>query len=212
MGSFRQHLTGGIAGGIACGVVSHQVYNLQIEDAVAGGLLCMFGSLLPDIDCPVSRPADFVIRISSVLVPVFAIQSLPNSFLTPSRILIIAVLTYLFAVYGIRELIKRFTEHRGIIHSIPAALIWGGLVFMAFRNSAHLFQIVVAVAATAGFAIHLIIDELYSLVDISGGKFTPKKSAGTALKLFSNSFFVNLLTYSLLGLILYFCIRQGGFI
>ena len=53
---------------------------------------------------------------------------------------------------------------------------------------------------------------MFSLVDISGGKFTPKKSSGSALKFFSKSILVNLLTYSFLVILLYMCAIQAGLV
>jgi membrane-bound metal-dependent hydrolase YbcI (DUF457 family) len=210
VGSFKQHLTCAIIGGAACGTGGMYLYNISYEDAAASALLCIFGGILPDIDCPVSKPADFIVRIFSVLGPVFLLQILPNTYLTPSKILIIAIAGYLLALYGIRELIKRFTVHRGIIHSIPAAIIWGAIAFLAYRNSSRTMQNIAASSAAIGYMIHLIIDEIFSLVDISGGKFTPKKSSGSALKFFSKSLLVNFLAYSFLLFMLYLCALQAG--
>ena len=125
VGSFKQHLGGAILGGVACGIAGSYLYHITYADAGAAALLCVFGGILPDIDCPVSKPADFVVRIFSVLVPIILLQVFPNTYLTPSKILIIAVGGYLLALYGIREMIKRLTIHRGIIHSIPSAVILG---------------------------------------------------------------------------------------
>lgn len=69
-----------------------------------------------------------------------------------------------------------------------------------------------ATAATIGFATHLMIDEMFSLVDISGGKFTPKASSGTALKFFGHAVFPNILTYAILSVLLYICAVDAGFV
>lgn len=211
MGSFKQHLAGAIITAGACGAVSHSIYHARLEDSAAAGLICIFGGILPDVDCPTSRPADFVVTIFSVLAPVFALQAMHYDTLTPSRILLIAVVSYVFARYGIREFIKRFTVHRGIIHSIPMALIWGCVVFLSFRHSSRIIQYLVGISSVVGFLTHLIIDEMFSLVDISGGKFTPKKSLGSALKFFSHSLLANLLIYVSLIILLFMCGVQVGF-
>ncbi len=100
--------------------------------------------------------------------------------------------------------------HRGIIHSIPMAFIWGAVVFLVYHRAPSLIQNVTAASATIGFITHLVIDETFSLVDINGGRFMPKRSFGTALKFFSNSIVANLIIYGCLALLLYWCGIESG--
>ncbi|MBM2813978.1 MAG: hypothetical protein HW421_740 [Ignavibacteria bacterium] len=212
MGSFGQHLGGAAAVGIGCSVASYFLFHTPIEDASAVGLVCIFGGVLPDIDSPVSKPAEFVVGIFSMLLPVFALQSLHYTLMSPSRILLVAFGVFLLARYGIRELIKRFTFHRGMFHSIPMAVIWACGIFLAFRHSPDKLYYLAGVSALLGYLTHLAIDEMFSLVDISGGKFTPKKSLGSALKFFSDSPRSNIAVYSTLLFLLYLCAVQVGYL
>ena len=50
-----------------------------------------------------------------------------------------------------------------------------------------------------------LTDEMFSMVDISGGKFTPKASAGTAFKFFGSTIWVSIATYTCVAFILYLC-------
>lgn len=212
MGNFGHHLVGSVIAGGVCSAAAWYGLHVNIADAAACGLICGVSGLVPDIDSPVSRPSDIVANIAGALAPMFALQSFNSSAYSPSQLLIIAFAVYLCARFGLRALIGKFTVHRGMIHSIPAAIIWGAIVFLAFRRSPGLSQNIMAAGATIGFAVHLLIDEMFSLVDISGGKFAPKASSGTALKFFGPSLLPNLLTYFLLAIALYLCAADTGYV
>jgi len=212
MGNFTHHLTGSVIAGGACGFAAAMVFGAPLVDAAACALLCGFGGILPDVDSPSSRPTDMVVSTSSVLAPVFTLQSLETTTLSTSEIFLVAILTYLSARYGVRQIIKRTTVHRGIIHSIPMAFIWGAIVFLVYHRAPELVQNLAAASATIGFFMHLLIDEMFSLVDINGGRFMPKRSFGTALKFFSNSMLPNILIYGVLALLLYWCSLQSKMI
>jgi hypothetical protein len=95
----------------------------------------------------------------------------------------------LFVYFIIGGIFKHFTEHRGVFHSIPAALVMG-LVAMSVSGLLGIGEkmvLVVGLAITAGYLSHLVLDEINSTVNLSGIPFKPKKSLGTALKLTGGS-------------------------
>ncbi len=205
MGNFAHHLTGSVIAGAACGMGTMYLFHVSPTDSFACAVLCGIGGLMPDIDSPMSKPTEYIVSIAGALAPVFVLQAISLHSLTASQILLLSFGAYLGARFIIKEIIKRFTVHRGIIHSIPAAIIWGGLVFMAFRHSPNLVQNLAASSAVIGFLTHLLIDEMFSMVDISGGKFTPKASSGTALKFFGSSALITIAMYLCVAFVLYLC-------
>ena len=86
----------------------------------------------------------------------------------------------LFIRFGVGSWIKKITVHRGMIHSIPMAVLAGQLTFFAVTGTLE-ERILKASALAIGFLSHLILDEVYS-VDSTGAKLRLKKSFGTALK------------------------------
>ncbi len=212
MGNFGHHAAGSIASGAVVSAAAYYGLQSSVADAAAGGLLCALSGLIPDIDSPVSRPSDIIANFASVLAPIFILQSLDASEYSTSVLLIIAFTLYVAVRYGLRAVVSRMTAHRGMIHSIPSAIIWGAFVFLAFRRSPFMVKNIMAASAAIGFFVHLLIDEMFSLVDISGGKITPKSSSGTALKFFGHSTIANIFTYSLLAAVLYLCAKSSGFI
>ena len=87
---------------------------------------------------------------------------------------------FLFIRFVVALWIKKVTTHRGMIHSIPMAVLCGELVFFVVTGSVAA-RFVKASALTAGFLSHLILDEVYS-IDSTGAALRIKKSFGTALK------------------------------
>ena len=83
------------------------------------------------------------------------------------------------------KLFARFSVHRGVFHSLLAAVFFG---FLTTSLTYHLFRLSALGAwmsglfVSVGYVIHLVLDEIYS-VDLTGARV--KRSFGTALKLIS---------------------------
>lgn len=210
VGNFVHHMSGGVVAGAACGAAAWKLFGQSPVDAVAIGVLCCASSLLPDIDSPQSRPTELLFGMSGVLAPVFVVQGIGVQRLTPSEIILVALAGYVAVQYIARRLMQRMTVHRGIFHSIPMALVWGAIVYLAFRHASAMTQNIAAAAAVVGFIVHLVIDEMFSFVNFEGIRLAPKQSFGTAFKLFANSPPANIAVYLLLIVLLYFCLADAG--
>jgi len=205
MGNFVHHNIGGIIAGTSCGVIGYMYASVPLPESVSAGVLCYISSLLPDIDSPVSKPAEFVVNICSALVPTLLFSYFSEYHLHTSSYITLAMVGYLATGILIKQIIRRITVHRGIIHSIPMAVLWGAIVFILFRQEDSIIQNSMSLSAISGFIVHLLIDEMFSVVDISGGTFMPKRSFGTALKLTGMSAFSTILMYVFLSVVLWYC-------
>jgi LexA-binding, inner membrane-associated putative hydrolase len=107
------------------------------------------------------------------------------------------IAVFLIIRYIPYKIFIRFTRHRGIFHSLLAALFFG---LFSTAIAYHLFSLNALTAwltgcfVAIGYVIHLTLDEMYS-VDVTGAKI--KKSFGTALKFAS---YTNLKTSIGLGI------------
>jgi membrane-bound metal-dependent hydrolase YbcI (DUF457 family) len=115
--------------------------------------------------------------------------------LTPEFIITYFVISYLLIRYVICELVKRMTTHRGIMHSIPFALLCAEAGFLIFIPSGKNMAIAVGISIFAGFITHLLLDEVNSITLKNGVIPKFKKSAGTALKFKSKSIIDTLVIY-----------------
>lgn len=115
--------------------------------------------------------------------------------LTPEFIITYFVFSYILIRYALCGVIKRITIHRGIMHSIPFALLCAEIGFIIFIPSGKIMALAVAISILLGFFTHLVLDEANSITFKHGIVPKLKKSAGTALKFSSRSKFITLLIY-----------------
>jgi membrane-bound metal-dependent hydrolase YbcI (DUF457 family) len=115
---------------------------------------------------------------------------------------ILATLLFLYLIirYVLPGLFKQLRVHRGMYHSIPAMLIAGLCVYLAYPHRG--VRLVLAVGVMLGFLSHLILDEVYS-VDWRGLRPKLKSSAGSAMKVASSSVPATATCYAILGGLLY---------
>jgi LexA-binding, inner membrane-associated putative hydrolase len=202
VGSFAQHASIGIISGITISAISFQFSQLHIIDSIACGALCALSNFTPDLDSPHSKPASTIKDIISTCITSYIIYVLPH--IEFSVYIVIAISSFFLLQYIFSFILSRITVHRGMFHSIPAILIWSCIIYNACYSSSELNKIYLTCSAAIGYLLHLITDELYGLIDISGGAFYPKKSSGTALKFISTSFWGTILCYTILICLLWF--------
>jgi membrane-bound metal-dependent hydrolase YbcI (DUF457 family) len=114
---------------------------------------------------------------------------------------------FVWGVVG--TIFKRFTHHRGIMHSVPMMIVIGLSTFIVARSleQGDRLSMYFAIAAAIGVLSHFVLDEIHSENLMDGNPFTHKKSLGTALKLFSDSGKINLFVYLLIAALLYTVLR-----
>jgi hypothetical protein len=207
MAMFRQHISLGAILATA-GVIVIYFYAF-ITDPLLLGIafaLCTLGSFLPDVDSDSGLP--FYLLFGAVtlafagVVLYFTLMDQP----TNTYILIgVPLGALVFFWFFVGKLFKECTHHRGIWHSIPALAIAATATFIVsqYFGMSREVSLIFAAAIAVGFASHLVLDEVYSEVNMDGMPFVAKKSLGTALKLFSHSHKVNIFTYILLAGLLY---------
>lgn len=171
------------------------------------------GSLLPDLDADQSTPVQISFTVLSVSLAFAVMFHFAGSFDSVAELLLVWVATYLFFRWLVFALFTRLTTHRGIFHSLPAALATGGLTAILTH---HFLQQTPVQAWTAGsfvtfgFLVHLVLDEAYS-VNLFG--MYTKRSFGTAFKLWSpGSHAASIYMYVLCGVILWAAPEHRGFL
>ena len=88
---------------------------------------------------------------------------------------LLGVSVYLFMRFGITNMVRKYTVHRGMFHSIPAGADLRRAGVLDLRRRANLdLRYYKAGAVLAGFMSHLILDEIYS-VEFQSGAWRLKK-------------------------------------
>ncbi len=158
------------------------VLDLPAVNCVLAGGLCGLSGMLPDLDSNNSVPLREILGFSAAIVPLLMAERFAALGLSYAGIALAGAAVYLLIRFGCGSLLKKCTVHRGMFHSLPAALIAGLAAFLICDGSDFHFRVFESGAVFVGFVSHLILDEFYS-VQRDSGKLRLKKSFGTALKL-----------------------------
>lgn len=206
MAAFREHITFSSVIGVGyAGACWHA--GVPWPHATLAGILCGFSGMLPDLDSDSGRPIKELFGLTAALVPMIVLRKLRPLDMDPDIVILIAIGTYFFIRYAVSWALATLTVHRGMFHSIPAALIAAELAFLADSSRDLSGRLLLASGVLLGFLSHLVLDEIYS-VDFKGMRL--KSSAGTAIKLFSGSLPASLFTWVLFGGLTYLaCVDQG---
>ncbi len=196
MASYRGHLAFSTALGAAYGAGAIWQFRMDWAPAVLGGGLTALGGLLPDLDSDSGVPVRELFGLAAALAPVLLLGRLEAQGLSIDQLLVVLSGIYLLIRYGAAAVFKKLTVHRGMFHSVPAMLIAGLLVFLAYHEK-FTVRLCLAGGVMLGFLSHLVLDELCS-VDLSGAKLHLNKYAGSALKFGSPSWSATLATYAVL--------------
>lgn len=210
MANFQGHITTSALLGVAVGAAGS--YYLHYDWGVVGlaaGLTAL-GGMLPDLDSDSGIPVRELFGLTGVLVPLMLAHRLQARHFTPEQLLVIMAGAYLLVRFGLAELFRRISVHRGMFHSVPAMLIAGLAVFLLHRQPDRLIQgdelrerLYLAAGVMIGFLSHLVLDELFA-VNLMGVVPKFNQFAGSALKLWSKSWVATLTTYAILGVLGYF--------
>ncbi|TWT62024.1 metal-dependent hydrolase [Rubinisphaera italica] len=200
MAAFREHVTVSGVLGLGYGMTAWIAYGFTPIESTLAGFLTAFGGMLPDLDSKTSRPVRELFGILAAVGPLLVLgETLKALHLPPTResgaLTFIAL--YLLIRYGGAYLVGKVATHRGMFHSIPAALITGQIAFLAHCDSPIPTKWLIALGIMIGFFSHLILDEAYS-VQWTGVRVRLKKSAGTALKMIGKDHAANIVTYGIL--------------
>lgn len=210
MANFKTHISLGVVlasivvvGALLYLVVSFSVFLMWLFVAV------LVGSFLPDIDLDDGIPFQIFFGLLSVVCATATFYVLYTRSIGDWIVQVLVVLLVFICIrFILGEIFMRFTHHRGIWHSIPAALLCGLItkycVEDVLRIGDDLIAFYIGAALMIGYIGHLILDEIYATVNLSGGSLLPKRSLGSALKLWAPSKFATVLVYcSILFLLFY---------
>jgi hypothetical protein len=183
MANFTTHIAIGtvVSGALATLTLAADV--VAPENLVAVTLAGVLGSVLPDIDLKDSRPSRAMFAGLAIFLS-FAVLFNAATKLSIAELWVLWLGTLLIVRYGLHAIFHRISVHRGIWHSILAAIFSSVATAIVFRHLLGKPDGVSWLAAAfmfVGYITHLTLDEIYS-VDVMDTRI--KSSFGTALKFF----------------------------
>jgi hypothetical protein len=208
MAGFRMHVTTSAVLGCGYAAVGHAVYGVHLDTSIVAGAMCGFSGMLPDLDSDYGVPLRETMAFTAAILPMMLVGHFQTLALSHDAMALAAVSLYLFVRFGITNIVRKYTVHRGMFHSIPACLIFAGLAFLLCATSPT-FEIrcYKAGGVAAGFMSHLLLDEIYA-VEFKSGAWRLKKSFGTALKFWGDDGWSNFSTYAKLAIVAMFILGE----
>ena len=210
MAGFYQHVTVSTALGIGYGTAAYFGLHMDWPTCVIAGGITALAGMLPDLDAPTGHPVREILGFAAAIVPLLVLKRLNIGIglihsagiegqvqLTHELIIVLMAACYFGVRFGAGWLLARLAVHRGMFHSIPAALIVALATFLLCDARTPMLRLFVAGGSLLGFLSHLVMDEIWS-VRLGGTGVGLKKSAGTAFKLFSGSIPATVTAYVLL--------------
>ena len=199
MADFKTHITTSTVLGVGYGVAGYMA-GIPPESCLLATGMCSVAGMLPDLDSDSGIPYRESMAFAAAIVPMMMIDRFEHLHLSHESMILVGALIYITIRFGLAELFRRYTVHRGMFHSLPAAAMAGLVAFVICEVPQFEVRIYKSVAVVLGFLSHLILDEIYS-IQVKGG-VRIKKSFGSALKLWSKSRWANISTYGKLVLLI----------
>lgn len=200
MADFKTHITTSTAVGVIYGVAGHLHWNIPTSTCIVAASLCGLSGMLPDMDSDSGHSQREIMTYAAAVAPMLTVSRFAQMGLNHEQIVIASGCIYIMVRFGLGEILRRYVRHRGMFHSIPAALIAGLTTSIVCSCDVMALRLFKVAAVMLGFVIHLLLDELWA-IEWYRGRLRLKNSFGTALKMFSNRWFPNFITYGLLLLV-----------
>ena len=182
MANFPTHIAVGTLVSGTLATLTLAVDAVAPENLVAVTLAGVLGSVLPDIDLKESRPARAMFSGLAVFFAFAVLFSVAGRY-SVAEMLILYVGTLVLVRYGAKYVFFKFSYHRGIWHSLLAAVFVSLVTIVLYSYLLGRSDGVAWLAGGfmfLGYLTHLTLDEIYS-VDVMDTRI--KASFGTAIKL-----------------------------
>ena len=184
MAGFNTHIATSTLVGIGYGAAAYTTFAVPIESCFVAAGLCSISGILPDVDSESGQTLREITGFAAAVVPLLLLDRLRNLGLNHEGIVLAGGCLYILMRIGLAGLLKRYTVHRGMWHSIPAALTAGLVASFLCDCPQPFVRLLKVLAVVLGYMTHLVLDEIYSF-ETRRGRFRIKKSFGTALKIWN---------------------------
>ncbi|HEY1067904.1 MAG TPA: metal-dependent hydrolase, partial [Pirellulales bacterium] len=160
MADFKTHISTSCAIGVVYGLAGYYVLDLSAPACLLSAAFCGVAGMLPDLDSDTGVPLRETLAFGGAAVSLLMMERWRQLGFTPESMALAGMITYLVVRFGFGEWLRANTVHRGMFHSLPAAVLAGLLAFLVCHTSEMHARIFKASAIFCGFMIHLILDEI----------------------------------------------------
>ena len=208
MPGFNTHITASTVVGIGYATAGHFVWDIPATTSLLAGGLCSIGGILPDVDSDRGHTVREVMGFAAAVVPLLLIDHFRQAGLHQDALVLAGGCLYIIIRFGLGEILRRYTVHRGMWHSIPAALIAGLATSFICSCDEPLYRFYKVGAVIIGYLLHLLLDEIWA-IHWHRGRLRFKKSFGTAMKMWGNDLLANTAVFAKLAVLTYLVVMNG---
>ncbi len=185
MAQYQSHISFSVICGIGYALLGIWAFNIFPEHALLASLIVAITGMLPDVDAKSGAPARELGGFLAAVAPIAMIEFFPGLKAGGlARLALVVLLCYFFTRVLVVRALQKFTVHRGMVHSIPAAIITSEVVYLLFWDLYWVERVYVSAAAFLGYMSHLLLDASTN-VDLLGKALGKAEKKPAALKLTS---------------------------
>lgn len=210
MAMFRQHVMFSSVIGAGYAAVA-KAAGVEWSHAVLAGGLCGLAGMLPDLDSDSGKPVREIFGVTAAIIPFMLAPRFEHAGFSSELMILFAAGIYFLIRFGGAWAFRRLTVHRGMFHSLPAAIIAAQVVFLAHQCDDAQGRVILAGGVFLGFLSHLGLDSVYGVGDrlLKGGK---KPAGGSPFKLASDSLAATACCWLILATLSYLVAVDQGFL
>jgi hypothetical protein len=182
MAEQQTHFSVSLVLGLVYALMGLLVFDVDPELVVLASVIISVTGILPDVDSGKGPPAREFGSLLAAVSPLLLFDFFPELRVGGvARVVLVVVCCYLLTRIIITRALQKFTHHRGIIHSIPAAMITAELTYLLFWDVFWYDRLYLACSALIGYLSHLVLDA-YTNLDFVGKTMGNASRKAPALK------------------------------
>lgn len=190
-------------------VLGGLIFEFRFETLLLASVLVVLAGVLPNIDEGKSGPAQEFGGLIAAVIPLLAFQLFPGLRQSGvSRAALVVLLGYFLGRLVVVRMLQGLTTHRGMLHSIPAAVICCELVFLFFYDLPLVARLYLTGAMFLGFFMHLLMDGYgnLDLVSRAMGRGVTRQPA--ALKFLGPTWYGTVAMYTCMAVLGWFIVQD----
>src|SRR5690606_27839613 len=130
MADFYTHVSTSSVLGVGYAGMGLTMLGMPIETSVVAGGLCGLSGMLPDLDSDSGIPVREAMGFAAGVIPMLLVDRFRALDISYDCMVLLTAGLYFLIRFAGASMLGRFSVHRGMFHSIPAALIFAGMAFL----------------------------------------------------------------------------------
>ena len=196
MAQLQAHVTFSALTAVGYASAGVVIFGVSTEISILAAIILLIAGLLPDIDGGAGIPARELGGLIAAVAPIAVLRNFPEVHAGGMvRISLVVIASYFLTRLIVVRFLQKATVHRGMIHSVPAAIICGELVYLLYRDVFWYDRMYLAVGAFLGFLSHLLLDAYHNF-DLLGKVLGSSEKKPGAMKVIGPTFGLTCILYT----------------